>query len=134
MNSNLRDVTILLVWRKVGESWISSWDKGMFSFTFLINSQRSILNPLEQILLTLSSLGQGLLQPGHRTRPKNSKTPFFSRYFKFLPVGNSNGSKTSPKFFSRKNSRNYSHQPHLKFLLFLAGNLSLMQLDPQNFA
>ena len=27
------------------------------------------------------------------------KTPFFSRYQKFLSFGNSNGSKTSPKMF-----------------------------------
>ena len=37
--------------------------------------------------------------PGRKTRSKNFKTPFFSRYQKILPWGNSNGSKTSPKFF-----------------------------------
>ena len=37
---------------------------------------------------------------GRKSRPKNFKTPFFSRYHKFLPWGNSNMSKTSPKFFS----------------------------------
>ena len=37
---------------------------------------------------------------GSCTRSKNFKTPFFSRYQKFLSWGNSNGSKTTPKFFS----------------------------------
>ena len=37
---------------------------------------------------------------GFRTRSKNFKTPFFSRYQKFLSWGNSNGSKTTPKIFS----------------------------------
>ena len=77
---------------------------------------------------------QGLLQPGHRTCSKNSKTPFFGGCFKFLSVGNSNGSKTYPKFFSQKNSKNYSHQPHFEFSMVLAGNLFLVQLDPQNLA
>ena len=38
---------------------------------------------------------------GFRSRSKNFKTPFFSRYQKFLSWGNSNGSKTKPKFFSK---------------------------------
>ena len=38
---------------------------------------------------------------------KNLKTPFFSRYSKFLPMGNWNRSRTSPKFFSKKNSNKY---------------------------
>ena len=38
----------------------------------------------------------------HCTRSKNFKTPFFQRYFKFLPVSDSNCSKTSPKFFFQK--------------------------------
>ena len=33
---------------------------------------------------------------------KNLKTPFFSRYSKFLLIGNWYWSKTSPKFFSKK--------------------------------
>ena len=37
---------------------------------------------------------------GLRTRLKNFKTTFFSRYQKFLSWGNSNGSRTTPKFFS----------------------------------
>ena len=37
--------------------------------------------------------------PGQMTCSKNFKTPFFSRHQKFLPWGNSNRSKTSPKFF-----------------------------------
>ena len=37
---------------------------------------------------------------GDPTRSKNFKTPFFSRYHKFLPRGNSIRSRTSPKFFS----------------------------------
>ena len=49
-------------------------------------------------------------------------------------MGNSNGSKTSQKFFSQKNSKNYSHQPHFKFLMVLVGNTFSMQLDPQNLA
>ena len=38
---------------------------------------------------------------------KNLKTLFFSRYSKFLLIGNWYWSKTSPKFFSKKNSNNY---------------------------
>ena len=34
------------------------------------------------------------------TRSKNFKTPFFSRYPKFLSWGDSNRSKTTPKFYS----------------------------------
>ena len=45
------------------------------------------------------NLNQGLLQPGHITRSKNFKMPFFQRYFIFLPVGNSKWSGTSPKKF-----------------------------------
>ena len=37
---------------------------------------------------------------GRLARPKNLKTPFYSRYQKFLSRGNSNGSRTMPKFFS----------------------------------
>ena len=36
---------------------------------------------------------------GHLTRSKNFKTPFFKRYWKFLPGGYSNRSRTSPFFF-----------------------------------
>ena len=38
---------------------------------------------------------------GFRSRLKNLKTPFLSRYQKFLSWGNLNGSKTTPKFFSK---------------------------------
>ena len=43
---------------------------------------------------------------GFRTRSKNFKTPFFSRYQKFLSWGNSNRSKTPPNFFSNFFSTN----------------------------
>ena len=36
------------------------------------------------------------------THSKNFKTPFFERYFKFLPWGNCNRSKTIPKNFGEK--------------------------------
>ena len=39
------------------------------------------------------------LLSGHLTRSKNFKTPFFKRYWKFLPGGYSNRSRTSPFFF-----------------------------------
>ena len=42
---------------------------------------------------------------GRKTRSKKFKTPFFSRYQKILPWGNSNGSKTSPHFFFEKRSQ-----------------------------
>ena len=45
--------------------------------------------------------------PGRQTRSKNFKTPFFSRYQKILPWGNSNGSKTSPNFFLKKYLNKY---------------------------
>ena len=38
---------------------------------------------------------------------KNLKTPFFSRYSKFLPVDNWYRSRTKPKFFSKRNSNKY---------------------------
>ena len=38
---------------------------------------------------------------GFRTRSKNFKMPLFPRYQKFLSWGKSNGSKTTPKFFSK---------------------------------
>ena len=43
---------------------------------------------------------------GRLARPKNFKTPFFSRYQKFLSWGNSNWSRTTPKFFSNFFSTN----------------------------
>ena len=43
---------------------------------------------------------------GFRSRSKNFKTPFFSRYQKFLSWGNSNGSRTTPKNFSKFFSTN----------------------------
>ena len=42
------------------------------------------------------------VSPGLQTRSKNLKTPFFSRYSKFLLVGNWYRSRTEPKFFSKK--------------------------------
>ena len=44
---------------------------------------------------------------GWKTHSKNFKTPFFSRYQKILPWGNSNGSKTSPNFFLKKYLNKY---------------------------
>ena len=60
-------------------------------------SNRALSNPI-----------QGLLQHGHITHSKNFKTPFFWRYFNVLPVGNSDGSKISPKFFFLKNFKKQS--------------------------
>ena len=45
--------------------------------------------------------------PGRKTRSKNFKTPFFSRYSKFLPWGSWYRSKTSPKNFFWKNLNKY---------------------------
>ena len=57
---------------------------------------------------TFSVLSQEPLNlPGWQTRSKNFKTPFFSRYQKILPWGNSNGSKTSPNFFLKKYLNKY---------------------------
>ena len=44
------------------------------------------------------SISSGLI-----TRSQILKTPFFTRYFEFLPWGNCNRSKTTPKKFSWKN-------------------------------
>ena len=44
---------------------------------------------------------------GQKTCSKKFKTPFFSRYQKILPWGNSNGSKTSPIFFLKKYLNKY---------------------------
>ena len=46
--------------------------------------------------------------PGRCSRSKNFKTPFFSRYHKFLPGSNSIRSKTTPVFFVSKNLNKYS--------------------------
>ena len=43
---------------------------------------------------------------GRKSRPKNFKTPFFSRYHKSLPWSNSNMSKTSQNFFQNFFSTN----------------------------
>ena len=53
------------------------------------------------------SMQEPLNLPGRKTRSKNFKTPFFSRYQKILPWGNSNGSKTSPNFFLKKYLNKY---------------------------
>ena len=54
---------------------------------------------LRNLNLKVSNTEKGLLQPGHTTHSKDFQTPFFERYFKFLPVGSSDGFETSPKFF-----------------------------------
>ena len=46
---------------------------------------------------------------------KNLKTPFFSWYSKFLPMANWYRSRTSPKFFSKKNSNKCSRKSRPKF-------------------
>ena len=46
---------------------------------------------------------------------KNLKTPFFSRYSKFLPMANWYRSRTSPKFFSKKNSNKCGRKSRPKF-------------------
>ena len=52
-------------------------------------------------------VGHGPLNlSGWKTCSKNFKLPLFSRYQKFLPWGNSNKSKTSPKIFSNFFSTN----------------------------
>ena len=53
--------------------------------------------------------------PGRCSRSKNFKTPFFSRYHKFLPGSNSIRSKTTPVFFVSKNLNKYSRQRRSKF-------------------
>ena len=44
-------------------------------------------------------LVRGHCEGGHLGLPKNFKTPFFWRYWKYLPWGDSYRSKTSPVFF-----------------------------------
>ena len=46
---------------------------------------------------------------------KNLKTPFFSRYSKFLPMANWYRSRTSPKFFLKKNSNKCGRKSCPKF-------------------
>ena len=55
------------------------------------------------------------LSSGPASRSKNCKTPFFSRYSKFLSMGNWYRSRTSPKNFLKKNSNKYSRQNRPKF-------------------
>lgn len=75
------------------------------------------ISDFESVYLSNHLLVQGLLQPGHRTRSKKVKTPFFEGCFKFLSVGNTNGSKTSPKLeMVRGKGKNCLK---LKFLAFL---------------
>ena len=70
------------------------------NFTWTVNRFRGPINVLlcEAKLSYIYSRTTG---SGRKSRLKNFKTPFFSRYHKFLPWGNSNMSKTSPKFFSK---------------------------------
>ena len=58
-------------------------------------------DPIVQDLVWCAIGHEPLNLSGWKTRLKNFKTPFFSRYQKILPWGNSNMSKTSPKFFSK---------------------------------
>ena len=44
---------------------------------------------------------------GLTSKPKNSKTPFFSRFSKFLLMGHWNWSKNAPVFFFLKNLNKY---------------------------
>ena len=46
---------------------------------------------------------------------ENFENPFFSRYSKFLLIGNWYWSKTSPKFFSKKNSNKCGRKSRPKF-------------------
>ena len=70
-------------------STVQWWDFKKFKNMFLIISQ--IIFELHRSWITGSGWSSFL---------KNLKTPFFPRYQKILSSGNSNGSKTSPKFFS----------------------------------
>ena len=54
--------------------------------------------------------------PGRSSYSKNLKTPFFGEYFKFLLLGNSNGSKTNTKKFFLKKSQ--KTQPLEAFKIF----------------
>ena len=57
---------------------------------------------------TRSCLSCGHREDGHLGSVKNFKTPFFKRYWKFLPWGHSYRSKTSPIFFFSKYLNKYS--------------------------
>ena len=64
------------------------------------------------LLSKITKVGGAIAQeplklPGRMTRSKNFKTPFFSRYLKFLSWGSRYGSRTSPKIFLKKYRNKY---------------------------
>ena len=73
---------------------------------------------IEDLTLQICMVNQGLFQPGHITCSKNCKMPFFQRYFKFLPVGNSEGLEPHQNFSFEKISKNKAASPILSFLLY----------------
>ena len=78
------------------------------------NSSRSEFNHKKQTPFFYST-HEPLNLPGRKARSKNFKTPLFSRYQKFLPLGSSYGSRTLPKNFSQKNLNKYGRQRCQKF-------------------
>ena len=62
-----------------------------------------------------SAINHGNHKGGPLSFSKIFKTPFFKRYLKFLPSGDSYSSKTSPIFFFLKYLNKYSRQRRPKF-------------------
>ena len=71
------------------------------------NMNQAIFLTFSAFVYQVSALNQEALKTWRYRLLKNLKTPFFSRYSKFLLIGNWYWSKTSPNFFSKKNSNNY---------------------------
>ena len=101
----------------VHRPWINKVVQANIKFHFVCYGlfQCTMKNQKQMIFFTrqatvfqrlVSTPSQRQLEPGLFTRSKNFKTPFFGRYFKFLPVSDLNWSKTSPKFFFPKNFEN----------------------------
>ena len=93
---------------KFQDYWVKFADFSLlanFLASLVFYASVSILKLFKEI--DRHQIGQEALKTWRWRLLKNLKTPFFSRYSKFLLIGNWYWSKTSPKFFSKKNSNNY---------------------------
>ena len=70
---------------------------------------------------------------GRKSCSKNFKTPFFSKYQKFLPWGNSNRSKTSPKCFQNFFSTNTVARGAQSFCILEGAACLLIEQWPKFF-
>ena len=71
---------------------------------------------MQHLLVTFCDTTQEPLKsPGQQSYLKNLKMPFFEEYFKFLPLGNSYGSKTTSKNFFENISKSTAARGFKRF-------------------